>query len=513
MKLRLFAAIDVGSFELSCKIFEFTAKNGMREIENLRYSLDLGVESFSNGKISKEKVDELCDVLLSFQQVMSTYQVEAYKAYGTSAIREIKNKMILLDQIEQRTGIKIEVISNSEQRFLNYKAIASKGEEFNRIIGTGTAILDIGGGSIQLSLFDKDTLIATQNLKVGVFRLEEMIKELAFNREKYEALLEEYLTAQLSVLKKMYLKDRVIKNIIIVDDYVSSIIQKLIREGEYKAYLTYEEFIRLIHDKKYVSLQEQAKFFGIREDNMEHTFVASVIIKGCMKIMEAGYLWVPGVVLCDGIGYEYGQKKGLLREEHDFKRDILACAYNISKRYQGNKKRSEALEKIAVTVFDSMKKIHGLGKRERLLLQLSTILHDCGKYISMINLAESSYNIILNTEIIGISHIEREIVANVVKFNHDEFTYFDIISKNTNIEKHNYMVIAKLTAILKLANALDQSQKQKFKDLKLTLKDHKLLIYVFTEEDITLEQGFLEEIADFFEEVYSIRPFIKRKSR
>jgi exopolyphosphatase/guanosine-5'-triphosphate,3'-diphosphate pyrophosphatase len=154
-----------------------------------------------------------------------------------------------------------------------------------------------------------------------------------------------------------------------------------------------------------------------------------------------------------------------------------------------------------------------LGKRERLLLQLSTILHDCGEYISMVNLSESSYNIILNTEIIGLSHMEREIVANIVKFSHDEFAYVEILSGSVNLEKDHYMVIAKLTAILKLANALDQSQKQKFRDLRVSLKEHRLLITVSTEEDITLEQGFLEERADFFEEVYSIRPVIKRKSR
>ena len=511
MKVRLFAAIDVGSFELSCKIFEFTSRNGMKEVESLRYRLDLGGESFVRGKISKEKVDELCSILLSFRKVMDMYQVEAYKAYGTSAIRETQNRMILLDQIEQRTGIKIEIISNSEQRFLNYKAIASKGEEFNRIIEKGTAILDIGGGSIQISLFDKDTLVTTQNLKVGVLRLEEKIKHLASNNLKYESLLDEHITTQILVFKKMFLKDRLIKNIIVVDDYVSAVIQKFKKEGENTNHLNYQRFCEFMGGETYFNLQEQAKRFGISEENMEHTFVSSVIIKRCMKILGANHIWSPGVVLCDGIGYEYGEKKGLLKESHDFKQDIIACALNISKRYQGNKKRSETLENIATTIFDSMKKIHGLGKRERLLLQLATILHDCGKYISMVNLSECSYNIILYTEIIGLSHAEREIVANVVKFNHEEFAYFDILSSNSFLEKNNYLVIAKLTAILKLANALDRSQKQKFKDIKVTLKEHNLSIMVSTDEDITLEQGLLKERADFFEEVYSVRPIIKQK--
>ena len=101
MKTKLFAAIDVGSYELSCKIFEFSASKGMREIDSVVYRLDLGSESFANRKISKEKVDELCHVLNSFKNVMNTYKVDEYKAYGTSAIRELENKLILLDHIIQ----------------------------------------------------------------------------------------------------------------------------------------------------------------------------------------------------------------------------------------------------------------------------------------------------------------------------------------------------------------------------------------------------------------------------
>ena len=511
MKTKYFAAIDVGSYELSCKIFQFSIKSGMKEIDNVMYRLDLGSESFANRKISKEKVDELCTVLNSFKTVMNTYGVEEYKAYGTSAIREMENKLILLDHIAQRTGIKVEEISNSEQRFLNYKAIASKGEEFNRIIEKGTAILDIGGGSIQISLFEKNSLIATQNMKLGVLRLEESIGHLASNNMNYESLLEEMINTQLSVFKKLYLKDREIENIIIVDDYVSFLMQKYEREGRDTAHLTYERFIKYVNEARVSGMYDLARKYDISEENVVRTFISSVIIKRCMKVMGAKQVWSPGVVLCDGIGFEYGQKNGLIKEEHDFEQDILACALNLSKRYLGNKKRSETLENIALTIFDSMKKIHGLGKRERLLLSLATILHDCGKYISMSNLGECSYNIILYTEIIGVSHVEREMLANVVKFNHLKFGYYDIITQSSKLDKQDYLKIAKLTAILKLANGLDRSHKQKFKDIRVSLKDHDLVITVSTNEDITLEKGMLGDRSDFFEEVFSIRPVIKQK--
>ena len=97
---------------------------------------------------------------------------------------------------------------------------------------------------------------------------------------------------------------------------------------------------------------------------------------------------------------------------------------NISKRYNGSIRRADTLEHITTTIFDSMKKVHGMGQRERLYLRLAAILHDCGKYISMINIGEASYDIIMATEMIGLSHMEREIVANVVRFNHSNFVYW-----------------------------------------------------------------------------------------
>lgn len=151
-------------------------------------------------------MDDLCHTLKEFAQIMESYKVIAYKAYGTSAIRETENTLILQDQIEQRTGIRVEILSNSEQRFLDYKSIASKGETFRRIIEEKTAILDIGGGSIQISLFDKDTLVSTQNLRLGVLRLQELLNHLNAGSTQMEQLVDELATAQLDDYKSCILR-------------------------------------------------------------------------------------------------------------------------------------------------------------------------------------------------------------------------------------------------------------------------------------------------------------------
>ena len=72
-----------------------------------------------------------------------------------------------------------------------------------------------------------------------------------------------------------------------------------------------------------------------------------------------------------------------------------------------------------------MKKVHGMGARERLLLQIAVQLHDCGKYISMADVAECSYRIIMATEIIGLSTEERQVIASAVRYNTTEFVYYE----------------------------------------------------------------------------------------
>ena len=500
--MKTFAAIDVGSFELSMKIFEISSKSGMREIDHISHRIDLGTETYATGKMARERVDELCRYLNEYTKIMKSYRVSEYRAYGTSAIRETENTSIILDQIQQRTGIKIGVLSNSEQRFLGYKAIA--------FIEKGTAIVDIGGGSIQISLFDNDKLMATQNMRLGVLRLREILSHLDVGAAQYEAVITEMANSQLSVFKKLYLKDKQISNVIIVDDYINALVQKRFfseKVGEPIEVKSFQKLMKLVEER---TPQELTRIFDMSQESIELLYISYVLLKRVIGVMDVEMLWAPGVTLCDGIAYEYAQDHKVILPEHDFEQDILVCVRNISKRYMGSRKRGETLEKIALTIFDSMKKVHGLGQRERLLLRLAALLHDCGKYVSMVNLGECSYSIIMATEIIGLSHMEREIVANVVKFTHEEFEYYEVL-RTSIMDREAYLKIAKLTAILRVANGLDRSHKQKFKDVKTVLKDDVLTITVDTNEDITLEKGMFSHRADFFEEVYSVKPVIKQR--
>ena len=87
----------------------------------------------------------------------------------------------------------------------------------------------------------------------------------------------------------------------------------------------------------------------------------------------------------------------------------------------------------------------------------------------------------------------------------------EVVGSSGAIDRTAYLTIAKLTAILKIANGLDRSHKQKFKNVKTTLKEETLVITVDASVDITLEKGLFTKRAEFFEEVYSVKPVIRQR--
>lgn len=510
MAVRTFAAIDVGSYELCMKIFEFSQKGNMKEIDSIRHSIELGTDTYQSGIINTDHMDELCDVLSDFSSIMKSYRVDDYKAYGTSAIRETKNTTIMTEQIKLRTGIRLDVLSNSEQRFLHYKAAAIKGSRFDEFIREGCAIVDIGGGSIQISLFDNESLVTTQNIRLGVLRAMDMLAALQPKTRDIEGILKELIDNQLQVFKKLYLKGRTINNLILIDDYISVM---LYHTGSKDRSFSADSFKKLYADLKTMTQSEIARAYGISEETVPLLLPAITIAARVIKITKAENIWSPGVSLCDGMAYEYAEKEKLVHYRHDFENDIVACAKAMSKRYQGNEARNELIEKVATDLFDATRKIHGMGKRDKLLLRIAALVGDCGRYISIEAGAECGYEIIMATEMIGLSHAEREIVANIVRFNKVPFQYYNEIATHSLIDRGSYLKIAKLSALFRIADGVCRSYRTKVNDVSFAIKGDELVVNVYTVDDINLEQGFFFRKASLFEEVFSIRPVLKYKRR
>ncbi|MCD8225065.1 MAG: exopolyphosphatase [Clostridiales bacterium] len=517
--IRTFAAVNVGSFEIELGIYELSDKVGVRQIDHVKHITRLGRDAFQDNRISYPQVEELCENLEEFARIAKGYQTAELRAYATSALREAENRQIVIEQVRVRTGITIRVLSNSEQRFLSYKAIAAHDADFQKAIQKGTAIVDIGFGSMQVSLFDKDALVSTQNLPLGVLKLREMVFEAQVSQETAQDVIAEMVDNEMVTFRKMYLKDRGIPSLIGIGETILTLYFH-VHSGAGSGRITLEEFQNSFDRLSRMTRDQIEEEFEVNAGYADLLFPTAVILKRMLEMTGAQTIWMPGTSMTDAIAAEYAEEKRLLKFNHNFDNDIIAASRNMAKRYKCHMAHIQAVEAAALTVFDSLKKYHGMKERERLLLQIAANLHSCGKFVTMRDPTDCAYNIIMATEIIGLSHAQREIVANVVRYNIQKFRYDDTRFEaqaspgSRLVDPANLpLLVAKLVAILRLANSMDRGHKAKLADCRVTVKGNRMLITTGYEGDVTLERLAIGRTADFFEEIFGIRPELRQKKK
>lgn len=498
MASTIFAAIDVGSSELSMKIYELSKQRGIHELTHVRHKIPVGAETYTKGFISYQTVNEICSTLNDFKRIMSEFGTEASQAYATSALREASNSLVITDQIKIQTGFKVKPLSNSEARFLYFKAMALRDNTFEELVREGTLVVDVGAGSVQLSFFEQGRLQLTQNLLLGSSRIQELLEAMREEAYDFHALIDEYIESDLSFFNKLNLELTSVKHIIAAGEMIPEI---------YHYFNQNRTDFQGTLPKKWLNRNKQAReLLGNRGQLLLPTFL---LCRKISQLTECDDIHLANVTLCDGIMAEYAERKIRITSKHDFTEDILTASLSIADKYQVDQKHIENVQTLALQIFDRIRKLHGLGKRERLLLQLGVILHSCGSYINKVQSRECSYRIIMSTEIIGISHKERSIIANMVRYNEESFPRYEELEED--FTRDEYITIVKLNAILKTANVLDKSNRQKIKNVGVSLENGILTITADTMADITLEKGLFHHKADVFEEVFGIRPQLRQK--
>lgn len=520
MAITTFAAIDVGSHETSLRIYEISKKTGIRELDYVHHSARLGYETYSTKHISYHSIDKLCTILNGFKDKMKEYGITDYMIASTSALREADNNLIVLDQVRQRTGFRIKILSNSEQRYLCYKSIALKENSFHKLIQKGTLLVDVGGGSMQLSLFDKNNLICTQNILLGSLRIQEFLQDMQKHTDNYQNLVYEYISNDLHTFSEQYLKEHRVKNIIAVGNQLHTFVKYLSvhnfghlqptdSRGKKKDSVSRQEY-----DEFYEAISSQhpedlARELNTSMDQASLLLPTAMIYHNIFEETGAEQMWLSGITLCEGMAADFAERKEKITPAHSFQEDIIHTARSTADRYGCSHAHEEYIENAGLKIFDALKRQHNLTRHDRLLLQIAIILHNCGSYINLNDVGENSYKIIMSTELIGISHKERMIVATAVRYLHDYFPEYNELREG--FDREDYIRIAKINAILRIADAMDRSHKQKFTTITTSLRNQILTITGTTLYDITLEQGIFLRHSDFFEEVFGIQPVLKQK--
>lgn len=165
-----YAGIDIGSNAVRLLIKclnEPGSTEPLSKVQLVRVPLRLGEDAFVDGRISKKKSKQLISLMKAYHELMEIYEVEAFRACATSAMRDAENGMELVDKIYEKTGIKIEIIDGREEAQLISSDLirALSGQEEETFL-----YVDVGGGSTELNLVRGSNLIESRSFDIGTIR-------------------------------------------------------------------------------------------------------------------------------------------------------------------------------------------------------------------------------------------------------------------------------------------------------------------------------------------------------
>ena len=511
MSKNLIAAIDVGSHAIRMKIGEINKAGDFRLLEKFRKIAVLGHDTFTNEKVSFESVDKTCEILKNFRMTMDDYGVKRYVMMATSAIREASNKDYIMDQIKLKTGLDIRIIDNSQEQYLTLKALKHKLEHYNKITAEGAVVIVIGAGSIQITTFLKGELKSSQNVKMGALRIKEILGALENQTTKYYKVLREYIEANLEDLD--FLKDKgAYKHLIVIGGEIG-VIQSLMDEDvTEETYSMKKKDFRVISDEIMSKTTDEIKRdYAIKRERAEIIVPSLMLINMFVDKTTAGEIIIPNISLADGIIRYIHEDIYNLHTNDISTQDIITSATVMAKKFNYDETHCNHVEAHALLLFDKLRKIHGM-KEERILLRVATILHDIGKFISLDHHNEHSYNLIKSLELFGMSTLEVEMVANIARY-HGIIVPKDQDRNLAVLPTRERIIVAKLIGIIRMADALDRSHKQKIKIESVRVKDKELIIRGKSVKNTTLEEWNFAKKSEFFKEVFGIKPvlIIKRE--
>jgi exopolyphosphatase/guanosine-5'-triphosphate,3'-diphosphate pyrophosphatase len=165
-----YGAIDIGTNAARLLVGEVTTENGhsfVKKISYTRIPLRLGEEVFEDGKISKKKAADFVKTIKAFRLISEIFEVKALRACATSAMREASNGDKIQELIKAETGVEIEIISGNEEADLIFGTFFLL--DFDKSVSF--IVIDVGGGSTEVSVFEKGERIASKSFEIGTLRL------------------------------------------------------------------------------------------------------------------------------------------------------------------------------------------------------------------------------------------------------------------------------------------------------------------------------------------------------
>ena len=498
---RLVGVLDMGASAVRLAIAEVSPGQPPRIIEELSRGVPLGRDAFSAGAIRSQTIDAVIAALGGFQKSMDACGVGDVHAVATSAVREARNGDTLLDRIHRRTGIQFEIINEAEEARLLFLAVRQVLGRHGAFRGARSLLAEVGGGSTSLSLLRRGEPVRSGVFALGSIRIRQQLNLQRHSHDIQVALLRRYIANIIEEVRVDVPLNRITQFIAVGGDvrFAASHILESDGEGAGRE-IERERFLAFCDDIARFDEDTLAERFRLPPGEASTLVPALLVYRTLLAETAARKIVVCDASMRAGMLLDVADVGGRSSAE-EFERQVLASAESLGHRYRVDRDHGRHVVMLAVRLFDELRDEHGLGERHRLLLQVAALLHDIGIYVSLRAHHKHSHYILSASQIFGLSDDETAIVANIARY-HRRATPQETHLPYVALDREDRLIVDKLAALLRVANALDAEHVQKVRSVRIVREGTIWRLELEGNGDFTMERLATTARADLFADVF-----------
>ena len=497
------AAIDIGTNSVHMIVVRVRPDLSFEVTDREKAMVRLGAGGLDGRALTPEAMQAALQALSKFKRIADSHQVDEIVAAATSATREARNGGEFLARLERDTGIRPRVISGAEEARLIHQAAV-----YGVDAGAGRAVvIDIGGGSVEITLGTATSLQLARSFKIGTIRLTERLVKTDPLSERDERRIVKHVLGEIDRHCEQILAagfDRVIgtSGTILSIGAVAATAARGAAPAELRNLHVSAKQIRKV--RKHVTeldLEQRLAIPGLDPRRADLVVAGSVLLDTILRRLGAEELTLCDLALREGLVLDYVRRNRRQIAQIDSIPDVRRrSTLELAERCSYYADHSNQVVRLALALFDQTRAIHGLTDREREWLEYGSLMHDIGGHISFSGHHKHSYYLIKNGDLRGFHPDEIEVMALVARYHrrgtpkrsHPQYAQLPTTLRRT---------VRTLASILRVAESLDRSHAQPLSGLEVHDRGETVVIQLHSAGDAELEVWATARHLEPFEQV------------
>jgi exopolyphosphatase/guanosine-5'-triphosphate,3'-diphosphate pyrophosphatase len=488
------AAIDVGSNSIHMIIAQVDAGGGVTTLWRMKEMVGLGRISFPGKRLSADAMDRAIATLARFQQAALQRGCEQVVAVATSAVREAENGGDFIERIRNELGLRIKVVSGRDEARLIYLGVRHATD----LNGGPHLLLDIGGGSVEFIVATEAKPLLLESRKLGSARMTaKFVKSDPIEAKDLTNLLRHYrqeltpLCESIKALKpaRVLGSSGTLENLAAMTGGLSG--EKSSGNGASApgiAGVIERDALESLTARLLESrAKDRAGMPGLDAKRQDQILAGAVLVRELFDMLELKRMYVCRGALREGILVDYLSRH---QPELQIRREVpdprRRSVLDLGRRCAWHQQHAEHVAKLTGQLFDALKPLHGLGKRERELIEYGAMLHDVGWHISPDAHHKHSMYLVQHGNLKGFEPEEVQIIANVARYHrksppkpeHEHYTGLSARARRT---------VQVGAAILRIADSLDRTHCGAVSAVQAKVGKHRIKLMLTPRGDTEME--------------------------